>query len=169
MNRTITVSNRQLTTKPISVSGLKAIVKLLLEDELRLDQYELGIFLVSDEEITKLNERFLRHAGGTDVITFDYSSCNASDEILGEIFVCAAEAERQAARFGVSWEKELARYVIHGVLHLCGYDDDAPVSRRQMKRVEDRLVRAMEDRSGFRTISRKACSGSRNRQSSVRT
>ncbi|HEV2453507.1 MAG TPA: rRNA maturation RNase YbeY, partial [Verrucomicrobiae bacterium] len=63
--------------------------------------------------------------------------------IHGEIFVCVAEAERQAKLFGTNWRSELVRYVVHGVLHLMGHDDLQPVARKKMKRVEGRLVREL--------------------------
>jgi probable rRNA maturation factor len=53
------------------------------------------------------------------------------------------EAVRQAAEFGTTWEAELLRYVIHGILHLRGYDDLEPAKRRVMKREENRLVRKL--------------------------
>ena len=51
------------------------------------------------------------------------------------------EATRQARRFHTTWQRELIRYVIHGLLHLCGYDDRRSAARRQMKREEDRILR----------------------------
>lgn len=61
--------------------------------------------------------------------------------IQGEIFVCVSEAERQAKMFGTDWRSEVVRYIIHGILHLAGYDDLQPLARRKMKVVEGRLVR----------------------------
>ena len=54
--------------------------------------------------------------------------------MAGEIFVCVPEALAQASRFGAAWQEELVRYIVHGVLHLRGYDDLQPVARRKMKR-----------------------------------
>ena len=61
----------------------------------------------------------------------------------GELLVCPAIAIRQARDYGTSWESELARYIIHGILHLRGYDDQTGADRRVMKREEDRLLRAL--------------------------
>jgi len=60
--------------------------------------------------------------------------------------VCADEAGIQARRFRTSWQSELVRYLVHGVLHLKGYDDQRSVSRRKMKREEDRLVKELGKR-----------------------
>ncbi len=119
---------------------LRALSQKLLRDLLHRDHFELGVFLVGQEEIRHLNETFLRHAGSTDVITFDYGELDQSTRVAGEIFICIDEAIIQARRFRTSWQSELVRYLVHGVLHLCGYDDQNASDRRKMKREEDRLV-----------------------------
>ena len=86
-----------------------------------------------------MNWQFLRHEGPTDIITFDHGS--TPERLFGEMFICVAEAERQAKEFGTTWQQELQRYVIHGILHLRGYDDLEPAKRRVMKQEENRLVR----------------------------
>lgn len=77
------------------------------------------------------NESFLGHAGPTDVITFEH----------GEILICPAVADAEARARGIPFEEELLRYVIHGWLHLDGYDDHAAGDRRRMHAVQERLVR----------------------------
>lgn len=114
----------------------------LLQELLHVRNFELGIHLVSEKEIVRLNETFLHHQGSTDVISFNYAF-PGSLLLWGEIFVCVDEAVVQAARFHTTWESELARYVIHGVLHLSGYDDVSASARRKMKREENRLLRLL--------------------------
>jgi rRNA maturation RNase YbeY len=105
---------------------------------------------VDAHEMTSLNETFLRHQGSTDVITFDYAERRrAPGPLEGEIFVCWEEARKQARRFGVMWQTEIVRYIVHGVLHLSGYDDKRPSARAQMKREENRLLRALNKRFAF--------------------
>jgi probable rRNA maturation factor len=70
----------------------------------------------------------------------------------GEIFICLDEALLQARRFRTTWPSELVRYVVHGVLHLCGYNDQNARQRRQMKRVENQLLRQLAGRHDFRTL-----------------
>ena len=71
----------------------------------------------------------------------------ASTTLLhGEIFICVGEAVAQARRFRTSWQSELIRYLIHGLLHLRGYDDQNMSARRKMKREEDRLLRRLAGR-----------------------
>jgi rRNA maturation RNase YbeY len=67
----------------------------------------------------------------------------------GEIFVCLDEAVSQARRFHATWQSELVRYIVHGVLHLLGYDDAASRPRRKMKAAEDTLVRQLARQFDF--------------------
>lgn len=99
---------------------------------------ELAIHFISARRSALLNERHLQHQGPTDILTFDHGSTPA--RLSGELFICVAEAVRQAAEFKTNWQAELVRYVIHGILHLSGYDDRDPGRRRVMKREENRLV-----------------------------
>ena len=110
------------------------------------DSFELGITIVGAAEMTRLNETFLRHRGATDVLAFDYTERGQQNASSGEIFVCADEARGQAARFRTSWQRELVRYAVHGILHLGGYDDKRATSRRRMKREEDRLLKELSRR-----------------------
>ena len=138
---TLTISNRQRIRK-INLQSLKKIATAALAD-LKFQQTELGIVLVAAKEMASLNESFLGHEGPTDVITFDYSESGSPAGIYGEIFICVPEAERQAKLFGTDWQSEIVRYIIHGILHLAGYDDLQPVARKKMKREENRLVRKL--------------------------
>jgi probable rRNA maturation factor len=114
--------------------------------ELEICEAELGVNLVGAREMTLVNETFLRHEGSTDVITFDHTDCppkTTSPALHGELFICVDEAVQQARRFRTSWQSEVVRYLIHGVLHLRGHDDRRASDRRKMKREENRLVRRL--------------------------
>jgi rRNA maturation RNase YbeY len=89
--------------------------------------------------MARLNESFLRHAGPTDVLAFNYSEPGV-EMLHGEVFVCVEVAVSQARQFATRWQDELVRYAIHGALHLKGFDDHRPADRRRMKREEDRLL-----------------------------
>jgi probable rRNA maturation factor len=71
----------------------------------------------------------------------DQDRLEACPALHGELFLCVDDAVKQAREFRTSWQSELVRYVIHGLLHLCGYDDLKPAPRRHMKRAESRLLR----------------------------
>jgi probable rRNA maturation factor len=107
--------------------------------------FELGISLVSEAEMTQLNADFMGHKGTTDVIALDY--CEAT--LAGDIFVCIDEACVQAKRFHTTWQSEVIRYIVHGVLHLSGYDDRRVADRRRMKETEDGLVAELGRRFRF--------------------
>lgn len=98
-----------------------------------------------------MNEQFLQHKGATDVITFDLRHGFDSPEVeklelAGEIYICPREAERQAKEFGTTLSEETVRYIVHGILHLQGYDDLNAVERKAMKREENKLVGSLARR-----------------------
>jgi len=156
------IKNRQRTI-PVNVRHLRWLTRDLLRELLGIDDFDLAVYVVRAPEMARLNETHLQHEGPTDVITFDYSNPVAADvrrlsipgkklepphvgcypSVHGEIFVCIDEAVSQARTFRTTWQSELVRYVIHGVLHLRGYDDKRPADRRKMKREEDRLLAAI--------------------------
>jgi len=143
----LVITNRQ-RTKKINTRFLKQTVVALLA-ELEITEAELGIHLVGAAEMARVNWQFLQHEGSTDVITFDHRSpefqiSNSKFQIHGELFVCVDDAIKQAKEFKTNWQSEVVRYVVHGVLHLLGYDDLKPALRRAMKREENRLVRRLE-------------------------
>ena len=123
----------------------------LVEELSPIESFDLGVYLVGSVEMTRLNESFLRHQGSTDVITFDYSetSTNTSRRsnppivLHGETFVCVDEAIRQARKFKTTWQSEVTRYLVHGLLHLQGHDDVQPAARRKMKLKENQLLRKL--------------------------
>jgi probable rRNA maturation factor len=132
---------------------LRRVTRALL-GRLQIASHDLAISLVSAEEIARLNGTFLNHPGPTDVIAFDYTPrklpktrrgrshapAPVEGPLHGDIFICPEQAEAQARQFRVTWQAEIARYVVHGVLHLMGYDDHDAADRREMKRVENRLL-----------------------------
>jgi probable rRNA maturation factor len=152
----IVIANRQ-RTKKINPRFLKQVVEELFA-ELEVTQAELGINLVGAREMTLVNENFLHHEGSTDVITFDHldpgpKTPDAKLQLHGELFVCVDEAILQAKQFDASWQSEIVRYVVHGVLHLLGHDDLRAVARRKMKREENRLVRVLAKRFSLAQLS----------------
>ncbi len=133
-------------TRPIELRLMKKICVFLLEEIFRQPEYELGIHLIAAKEMAELNEKFLQHTGSTDVITFDYNESAADKKLHGEIFISIADAVSQAKQFGTTWQSELVRYVVHGILHLRGFDDLNPVARKKMKREENRVVADLASR-----------------------
>ena len=162
MSGELRLFNRQ-QVRPIHQSQLRQMIRLVLTDLLHVDEFDLAVHLVNASEMARLNETWLNHAGSTDVITLDYANSvieNVSFQperppLTGEIFICVDELVLQARRFRVRWRAELARYIIHGLLHLQGHDDLNPAARRKMKRREDRLLKAISQRFSLRKLERK--------------
>ena len=151
----VVIVNRQ-RTKKINARRLKQIVEDLFA-ELEITEAELGIHLVGAKKMAQVNRQFLQHEGSTDVITFDHSSQNfqlptPNFQIHGELFICVDDAVTQAKEFKTNWQTEVVRYLVHGVLHLLGYDDLQPDLRRKMKREENRLVRRLGKRFSFNQL-----------------
>jgi len=141
----LVVRNRQRSRR-VDLPLLRQITVTLLADLIPFRGFDLGVYLVSTAEITRLNRTLLHHAGPTDVITLDYAAPGKAGALHGEILICVDEAISQARRFRTTWMDEVVRYLVHGVLHLLGYDDTRPEARRRMKREEDRLLRKLAHR-----------------------
>jgi probable rRNA maturation factor len=146
----VIIANRQ-RTKKINTRLLKQIAEELLA-ELKILETELGINLVAVPEMTLVNGKFLKHAGSTDVITFDYGDKTEGTILTGEIFVCVDEAIVHAKKFKTRWQSEIIRYIVHGVLHLLGHDDLKSKLRNRMKREENRLLRSLSKKFSLAQI-----------------
>jgi len=109
-----------------------------LKKELNFSISFLQINFVSSQQIIKINEKYLHHKGSTDIITFNYSE--ETFNLDGECYICIPVANENADKFGVSLQNELLRLVIHGVLHLLGYDDIDSMDKKVMKKEENKLV-----------------------------
>jgi probable rRNA maturation factor len=103
------------------------------------------ISLVSDRRIAALHRQFLQLRGATDVITFEH----------GEIVISAAAAARGACEHGEPVERELCRYIVHGLLHLRGYEDDTALAQATMWRAQERILRRLWPEAGPATNVRK--------------
>ncbi|MEW6161234.1 MAG: rRNA maturation RNase YbeY [Verrucomicrobiota bacterium] len=158
----LVLRNRQ-RKHPLNLRLFRRVARVLLEEILELDSYELGLQLVRAAEMARVNEQFLYHTGSTDVITFDYSAeaepgkrpSPARRAIHGDLFICIDDAIAQARVFKTTWPEEVVRYFVHGVLHLLGHDDLRPEPRRRMKREEDRLTRMLARRFALSELERK--------------
>ncbi len=108
---------------------LREIVKQVMAEE-DIKDYEISLAFVDNPTIHGINKRFLEHDEPTDVITFPYSSGKV---LVGELVIGVEVALEQARVGGHEVDAELALYVIHGLLHLVGYDDKDAHDRKQMR------------------------------------
>lgn len=123
---------------------LKAIARRVLEAE-RLPDAELGILVTGDETVRGLNRRYAGHDETTDVLSF---SLQEGEEFaspdgllrLGEVIISFPTAQRQAELAGRLLGDEMAHLLVHGILHLLGYDHAQPEDERHMRRREAELL-----------------------------
>jgi rRNA maturation RNase YbeY len=99
---------------------------------------EINYIFCDDEYLLGLNEQYLNHDTLTDIISFDYS---VGKELHGDIFISTERVHENAADFNVSFEEELKRVMVHGVLHYCGYKDKSEEDEILMRSKEDEKIK----------------------------
>ncbi|HUL43013.1 MAG TPA: rRNA maturation RNase YbeY [Bacteroidota bacterium] len=114
-----------------------ALVRKVLRGE-KISSAALNIVFVPDKTMRGLNGTFLGHWHVTDVLSFPLSE--QRQQLEGEVYVNLDQAARQARTYGVTAAEERSRLIIHGVLHLAGYDDARPAQRKRMRRREDHYL-----------------------------
>jgi len=118
-------------------SLISEIIKRLKNDlKFKIESIELNF--ISSDKMVEINKKYLDHNFPTDIITFNYSDKN--DSLDGEIFICRDVAKENASSFGCSTDDEILRLIIHGFLHLLGYNDILDNEKREMKLKEDTYV-----------------------------
>jgi probable rRNA maturation factor len=135
----VTNRQRQLKINPRLLAEIAERALELVDDA----QLHLGIVLVDDAAIAKLNAQYHDTPGATDILSFDYG------EEQGELIISVERAVAQAKRYRTTPARELILYVVHGILHLHGYNDLTPAQRRRMRAAERRLVSDLHNQFGF--------------------
>lgn len=95
---------------------------------------DISVIFCSDGYLLDINKRYLRHDYFTDIITFDYTE---GDRLSGDLFISVDTVRANAEEYGSDFEQELCRVMVHGVLHLIGYDDHTPDDIALMRSKED--------------------------------
>lgn len=109
---------------------LDKIIKLLNKEGFPKDLYVHYIFL-TDEELLEINKEYLQHDYYTDIITFPIDE---TEELLeSDIFISIDRVQDNANEYGVDFDNELLRVVLHGMLHLCSYQDNTPEQEKEMR------------------------------------
>ena len=98
---------------------------------------EIGYLFVDDEKILEVNREYLGHDYYTDIITFDYDE---DDVINGDLVISLDTVRTNAEKFGKTYDEELHRVIIHGILHLCGINDKGPGEREIMEAEENKAL-----------------------------
>src|SRR6516165_2302600 len=126
---------------PIDRGQMREIVRTVLDGE-NEPQAEISLAFVDNATIHTLNKRYLDHDEPTDVLSFPLSEPNAK-RLAGELVIGVEVAQAQAQERGHDVQQELALYVIHGLLHLCGYDDKTDAGAQEMRRRERHYLAAL--------------------------
>ena len=103
---------------------------------------DLNFILTNDKNMLDLNIKFLNHNYFTDVISFGY---NEGDLVNGEVYISLDTVKENAKNYKVSYKSEIIRVIIHGTLHLCGYDDATQAEKDEMRRLEDLWMLRLND------------------------
>lgn len=106
---------------------------------------EIGYMFVDDEKILEVNNEYLGHDYYTDIITFDYDE---NDVLNGDLVISLDTVRSNAELFKKSYEDELNRVIIHGILHLCGINDKGPGEREIMEENENKALALLKEMCG---------------------
>jgi probable rRNA maturation factor len=118
---------------------VRALARSVLAAEGRAGR-RLSVALVNDREIARIHVDFLGVPGPTDVVSFPLE--DEHDDLLGEVVVSTDTAAREAKKRRLTLEREVLLYVVHGILHLCGYDDQRKKDREVMHARQEELLEA---------------------------
>lgn len=135
----ISFQNQSISFKLKEKARIRAWIKTITEKE-KCRLGDINYIFCSDEELLELNIRHLNHNTYTDIITFDYTETN---RISSDIFISVDRVAENAGKFGVSFEEELHRVMIHGILHLCGYKDKSKADAELMRKKENASLKLL--------------------------
>jgi probable rRNA maturation factor len=140
-SRIVTEVSSTVRRLAISPAKVRQLVETTLKGE-RINNALISVAFVGETMIARLNEQYLEHAGATDVISFGMSREAPRMPAIGDIYICPAVARRNAHANGISERRELARLVVHGALHVAGYDHPEDESRFKsaMWKRQERIV-----------------------------
>ena len=125
----------------VDEAALDRLVRQVIDAEGSTLRY-LGLILTDHDTVHHLNRTYLGHDYRTDVLSFNLADEGEDGVVDGEVYVDLDTAAERHAEFGAGFEAEARRYVIHGLLHLLGYDDATPGQKAAMQALEDRYLGA---------------------------
>jgi len=121
-------------------SNVKKLIEKVIRNEGKIPG-DLSFIITSDINLININREFLKHDYFTDVIAFNDSDNNT---ICGEIYISIETVERNSVNYKTSLKNELTRVMIHGTLHLCGYEDDTEMKKALMSEKEDGWLKKLK-------------------------
>ena len=119
---------------------LSAVASHTLETEDVDEEAELSVLLVTPDHIRRLNKRFAGDAYATDVLAFPMMEKDEAELLLGDVVICPSVAERNATKLGHSLQQELDTLVVHGTLHLLGYDHQGQQDKAVMDKKQQEVL-----------------------------
>ncbi len=140
----IRIINQQ-KIKRVSLKRLRKYLKKV-SGLLNISSKRISILLCDNKLIKKLNKKYLKRNSSTDVIAFPLSDRLESD-YLGEVVVSTEKAAQVALKLGLRWQDELVLYVVHGILHLLGYDDRTKKKRKILEKKQKDIMGRLELKS----------------------
>jgi len=139
-NHKIEIADQQ--SKPVDSHPLISIVSTILTDH-QIRRSEISIAIVDDAAMRQLNKQYLDHDYETDVLSFVLQYDDQTGELQGQLIVSTDTAAKLANELGGTMEQELLLYVVHGALHLVGYNDKAPADAQEMRDAERRYLESV--------------------------
>lgn len=133
--------NADVTYRLAHKTALRGWIEAVIKKE-GYSLEELTIIFCSDEYLYKMNVEYLKHDTYTDIITFDLSSVKSN--INGELYISIDRIKENSKANSVTIANELYRVIIHGTLHLCGYKDKSPQSKKLMTTKEDESLKRLK-------------------------
>jgi rRNA maturation RNase YbeY len=129
---------------PFNINIFKEKVEFIINniktDEL-ITLNEVNISFCNNDEIIKINKKYLSHDYSTDIITFAYAEKYYTDS---DVIISLESVKQNAARYGISFRKELFRVIIHGILHICGYNDSKKTEKVLMRKKENYYLKYLK-------------------------
>ena len=128
-----------------SIPGPERVKKWLQRSVKKLDKRlsSLNFIFTSDDNLLNINKLYLNHDYYTDIITFD--NTDSENHIEGDIFISIDRVRENSQKFGATFEEELARVMIHGILHLAGYNDRTKKEKEMMRKMEDQFLSGLNE------------------------
>ena len=127
----------------------KSIINYVFSKE-KINLYEISVIFTSDIYVSDLKKRFFLKDQWTDVIAFPLHS-NKKEKIEGEIYISMPTAKENSDKFNQPYEKEVARLIIHGVLHLLDYSDQSYKEKQTMSKMEENILKEIRWKNLFET------------------
>lgn len=143
----VLVTIEELFERQVDGRRLESLAARVLEAE-RVPPAELGVLITDDETVRRLNRRYADEDAPTDVLAFSMQEGDefvSPDDVLrlGEVIISYPTAARQADEAGLAVDQEVAHLLVHGVLHLLGYDHSEPAEEQRMRTREQELLAAI--------------------------